>query len=98
MFRGPHRPGWTATDVAESARNSLESLGFGEFQLADAEIAGRPGARLDCTRHDAGRIWAVREYFVISGTARFALGCGSSVPDEDDALFAAMADRFEVLD
>jgi len=27
----------------------------------------------------------------------FVLGCGSSVPDEDDALFTQMAERFELL-
>ena len=25
------------------------------------------------------------------------LGCGSSVPDEDDPLFATIAERFEIL-
>jgi hypothetical protein len=28
---------------------------------------------------------------------RFVLGCGSYVPDEDDSLFTALAERFEIL-
>ncbi|MET8763717.1 hypothetical protein [Lentzea sp. NPDC004782] len=52
---------------------------------------------MDCAKHDAGRVWAVRQYIVVRGADRFALGCGSSVPEEDDALFTAMVERFEIL-
>ena len=41
--------------------------------------------------------WAVREYFVGRDDSHFVLGCGSSVPDEDDALFTQIAERFEFL-
>jgi hypothetical protein len=33
----------------------------------------------------------------LTSFGHFVLGCGSSVPDEDDALFAQMAERFEFL-
>jgi hypothetical protein len=54
-------------------------------------------ARLDCAKHDAGRTWAVREYFAGRDDAYFVLGCGSAVPDEGDALFTQIAERFEIL-
>jgi hypothetical protein len=98
VFRGPGRRGATAADVAELVQPTLESAGFSDFQITDVEVAGRVAARLDCARHDAGRVWAVREYFVVQDDVRFCLGCGSSVPEEDDLLFASIAERFEILE
>jgi hypothetical protein len=40
----------------------------------------------------------VREYFVVHGDVRFLVGCGSSVPDPDEELFATVAERFEPLE
>jgi hypothetical protein len=40
----------------------------------------------------------VREYFVVHGDVRFLVGCGSSVPGEDEELFATVAERFDLLD
>ena len=40
---------------------------------------------------------ALREYFVVHDDVRFILGCQSFNPGEDDALFTAMAERFEIL-
>jgi hypothetical protein len=54
-------------------------------------------ARLDCAKHDAGRTSALREYFVAHDDAPFVLGCHSFMPEEDDDLFAAIAERFEIL-
>jgi hypothetical protein len=42
--------------------------------------------------------WAVREYFVVQDGVSFCLGCGSSVPDEDDPLFGVIAERLELLE
>ncbi len=98
VFRGPTRPGRTAAEIAELAQPSLERAGFVDFVVTDVEVAGRPGARLDCARHDAGRVWAVQEYFLNEAHASFCLGCGTSIPDEDAALFAEIVARFEVLD
>lgn len=99
VFRQPVRPAHTAAEVAERAGHSLSGIGFVDLEITEAVVAGRTGARLDCARHDAGRTWAVREYFVVrDGGVAFCLGCGSAVPEEDDPLFAAMAERFEVLD
>jgi hypothetical protein len=98
VFRGLPHPGLQALEVAERVQFSLKSVGFGEFHISETQVAGRPGARLECAKHDVGRTWAVREYFVINGEVRFALGCGTSVPDEDDPLFAAMSQRMEILE
>lgn len=98
VFRSPLRRGLDAAAVAEGARTSLEGHGFTDLRVTEAEVAGRPGARLECAKHDAGRVWAVREYFLVHGDAHFCLGCGSAAPEEDDALFRAMAERFEVFD
>jgi hypothetical protein len=98
VFRRPTRLGRGAAEVAEVAQSSLETLGFVDFQIIDAQVAGRTGVRLDCTKYDAGRVWAVREFFVVQDDVNFCLGCGSSVPEEDDPLFTNMAERFEVLD
>lgn len=98
VFRQPIRPGRGAAEIAEAVQPALEGAGFGDFQLTDLHIAGRPGVRLDCARHDAARIWAVRDYLVVQRDVSFCLGCGTSVPEEDDPLFATMAERLELLD
>ncbi|WP_433444666.1 hypothetical protein [Nonomuraea sp. CA-141351] len=92
-----HRPQMTATEAAEMARHSLEAAGFSEFALTEAEVAGITGARLTFAKHDAGRIWAVSEYFVVHDDVRFVLGCGSAIPEEDESLFTAIARQFEIL-
>jgi hypothetical protein len=97
VFRHMPRPGLSPAEHAERVQASLEATGFGDFEITEAEVAGQPGARLDCAKHDAGRTWAVREYFVGRDDAYFVLGCGSAVPDEDDALFTQIAERFEIL-
>lgn len=97
VFRGPVRPGRTPAEIAELAQPSLERAGFAGFTIADAEVGGRPGARLDCARHDAGRVWAVQEYFVNDGDVTFCVGCGTAIPDEDAPLFAQIVAHFEVL-
>ncbi|MCO6009068.1 hypothetical protein NE236_29250 [Actinoallomurus purpureus] len=94
----PVRPGRSAAEIAEGAQHSLAGIGFVDFQIDDATVADRAGARLGCARHDADRTWTVREYFIVQDGVGFCLGCGSSVPDEDDPLFGAMAERLELLD
>ncbi|MCO5974780.1 hypothetical protein [Actinoallomurus soli] len=98
VFRQPTRPGRSAAEIAEGARHSLAHLRFVDFAVSEVTVAGRAGTRLDCVRHDAGRSWHVSEYFVVEDAVTFCLGCGSTVPDEDEALFAAMAERLELLD
>lgn len=97
VFRSPGRPGRTGAEMAERAQHSLASAGFDDFEIAEAVVDGRPAARLDCARYDAGRVWAVREYFVAHDGAGFCLGCGSAAPEEDETLFAGLAERFELL-
>ena len=97
VFRGMPQPGVSALQVAEQIQVTLEASGFGDVRIAVAEVAGQSGARLDCAKHDAGRVWAVREYIAVRGPDRFILGCASAAPDEDDPLFTAIADRFEIL-
>lgn len=98
VFRAPLARGRDARQVAENAQISLEHSGFTDFVIGETEVAGRPGALLECARHDAGRVWAVREYFVRYDDVGFCLGCGTAVPDEDGELFTGMARRFEVFD
>jgi hypothetical protein len=97
VFRGMPRPGRTAAEVAEQVRTPLQAAGFGDFEITEARVAGRAGVRLDCAKGDAGRVWAVREYIVVDDAVRFTLGCGTFVPEDDDPLFTAMAERFEIF-
>ena len=97
VFRHPVGPNRAVLDVAQRAQTALAANGFVELQLADAELGGRPGLRLDCAKHDADRIWAVQEYFTVNDGISFCLGCGSAAPDEDEPLFAEMARTFEIL-
>jgi hypothetical protein len=97
MFRHPIRPGRSAAEVAETVQVTLQHAGFEDFEISDAEVAGQPGVRLGCVRRDAGREWTVREYFVVHDGVSFCVGCGSSMPEEDDAMFAEIADRLELL-
>jgi hypothetical protein len=97
VFRSPSPRDDSPIHAAESAQMALEASGFVEFRTSDAAVAGRSAARLDCARYDAGRLWAVREYFVVRNSARFCLGLGSSVPDQHAALFDEIVDRFALL-
>ncbi|HEX6470851.1 MAG TPA: hypothetical protein VF069_17250 [Streptosporangiaceae bacterium] len=99
VFRGMAMPGpLRAVEVAERVRTSLEGAGFGDFAISETSVGGRPGARIECAKHDAGRIWAVRQYVVVHEGVRFVLGCGTSVPEEDDPLFTVMSERLEILE
>lgn len=98
VFRNPIGPGLTAADMAARAQSPLTASGFGDFEILDARLGDRPAVRLDCARQDAGRVWAVREYFVVRDGVGFCLGCGSSMPEDDEAVFAAMAQSFEILE
>ena len=44
------------------------------------------------------RVWAVWEYFLVHGDVSFCLGCGTSVPEDDEELFTSIVARFELLD
>jgi hypothetical protein len=99
VYRAPTPPRLTPTEMAESVQVRLEGSGFGDFQITDAQIAGRAGLRLDCAKHDAGRVWSVRHYYLIArDNVRFTLGFGSFMLEEDDPLFTAMVERFEIMD
>jgi hypothetical protein len=97
VFRHPVGPQRAAADMASGAQAALVAAGFVELEISEAELGGRGGARLDCAKHDAGRVWAVREYFAVNEGIGFCLGCGSAAPDEDEPLFAEMARTFEIL-
>ena len=98
VFRHPVRPGRDAAEVAEAVQSTLEAAGYLDFRITAATVAGGPGARLDCARHDAGRVYAVREFFAVAGGASFCVGCGSTVPEQDDSLVVTIAERMELLD
>jgi hypothetical protein len=97
VFRSPNRRARDVTEIAEHAQSSLEGAGFTDFQITEAQLAGREASLLECALHDAGRVWAVREYFVSHEDIHFCLAFGSSVPEEDAALFTEIAGRFEIL-
>ncbi|ETK35136.1 hypothetical protein MPTA5024_15665 [Microbispora sp. ATCC PTA-5024] len=97
VFRQPVRPGREATEMAEIVRSSLEGLGFTGFGIAETRVAGLPSALLTGVKEDAGRVMALREYMAIRGGVSFCLGCWTTVPEEDDPVFAGMAERFELL-
>ncbi|HKS45105.1 MAG TPA: hypothetical protein VJT49_08320 [Amycolatopsis sp.] len=97
VFRQAVRPGRSALELAELVQPSLESAGFTDFEITESGLGGKSGALLRCARHDAGRTWAVSEYIVVEGKVSFCLGCGTSIPDEDETLFARMAEGFELI-
>jgi hypothetical protein len=97
VFRNPVGPQRAALDVAQRAQTALAAGGFVELEITDTELGGQAGARLDCARHDTGRVWSVREYFAVIDGVSFCLGCGSAVLEEDESLFAEMARTFEIL-
>lgn len=87
-----------AADMAARAETALTAGGFGDMTIADAEWAGRDGGvRLDCAKRDAGRVWAVREYFLVIDGVGFCLGFGSAAPEEDEPLVTEIARTFEIL-
>ncbi|OHV35691.1 MULTISPECIES: hypothetical protein [Pseudofrankia] len=104
VFRNPVFRRRSALEPAESIRESLTGAGFVDFRIEETAVARRSGARIDCARHDAGRVWAVREYLVITEEANMCLGLGSAapdadaaLPDKDAALFDELAARRELL-
>jgi hypothetical protein len=97
VFKPFRRPGRTAAELATGARSALEGSGFSEFSSAPATLGGVPAVQLSCVKRDAGRVWAVRELFAVQGETELCLGFGTAAPDEDDPIFEAMAERFEIL-
>ena len=97
VFRNPDMPGRNARQIAEAVRLCLEATGYGNFTLQNTMLGDMPGARLDCDKRDAGRIWAVREYIATLGAVYLNFGTGTATPEDDGALFDAMAQRFEVM-
>jgi hypothetical protein len=98
VFRTPNPRGRGAEEIASEVRPVLEGSGFTDFRIGAALVGGRAAGLLECARHDAGRIWAVREYFVVQDDVRFCLALGSSVPEEAAPVFAEIVERFELLD
>ncbi|MBP2704571.1 hypothetical protein JOL79_12170 [Microbispora sp. RL4-1S] len=98
VFRQPMRPGRDAAEMARNVQGSLEGIGFTDLRIGDAEVAGRRGVLLTCAKHDAGRVMAVRHYMTTRDGVGFCLGCWTTIPDEDDAMFAVMALRFELFE
>jgi hypothetical protein len=98
VFRPLLRPGWTPAEAAAQVRDSLAASGFADFQISDDSVAGRPAALMECRRVDAGRVWALRQYFVVQDGYGLFVGCGSAAPDEDEELFTTVAGLFEVLE
>ena len=84
VFRSPVQPGSEATVVAERVRNTLAASMFTDFTMRPIPFAGQPGARLDCLRHDAGRVWAVTQYFAVREASSFCLGFGTSAPAKEN--------------
>ncbi len=97
MFRRPALRGRGAADAAEGARSALAGAGFTDFEFSSSPVAGQEGTLLSCALHDAGRVWSVREYFVVRDGVCFCVGCGSSIPEEDDPLFGLIAERLELI-
>ena len=97
VFRNPVGPQRAALDMAERAQTSLAANGFADLAITETEWAGRPGVRLDCAKHDVGRVWSVTEYFAVNDGIGFCLGCGSAAPADDEPLFTEMARTFEIL-
>jgi hypothetical protein len=96
VFRNPIGPRLGAIEMARRAQTALAASGFVDFEIAEAEWGAGVGARLDCAKHDTGRIWAVREYFAVTDGVGFCLGFGSAVPEEDEQLLIEMAGTFEI--
>jgi hypothetical protein len=97
VFRSPVRPGADPTVVAERAQHALAAALFTDFTVQPVPFAGRPGRRLDCVRHDAGRVWAVTQFYAVGDASAFCLGFGSTAAQEDESLFVQVAQRFELL-
>jgi hypothetical protein len=43
-------------------------------------------------------VWALRQWFVARAGFGLCVGCGTSMPEEDETLFAKMASQFEMLE
>lgn len=97
VFRQPARPRTSPAQVADGAKAALEAEGFGEFGQREIVIAGRPGVELRFARRDAGRVWGVREHFIVEADIVFCLAIGTSIPEEDAELVASIVQGFELL-
>lgn len=97
VFRSMPIPGSTARDLAERAQSSLERHGWLELTLIDARVGAENGVRLDAVKRDAGRVMALREYFIAHDPVGLILATNTTAFDEDEPLISAIAERFVFL-
>ena len=96
-FSRRRRPDFTPDDVANETKESLERMGFQNFQLAPVTLAGQPAVRLDCEQRDAGRVWAARGFFVKVGDVHLGMHLTTAMPEQDGALFDHFERSFRLL-
>ncbi|MFC4587017.1 hypothetical protein [Sphaerisporangium corydalis] len=96
VFRRPAE-GVTAASAAERARDRLEALGFGRFEVSEGNLGDQAAVRLDFDRASGHGLWSVREYFVATGGLMYCLGLGSSDAEADAETLDALATGFEIL-
>jgi hypothetical protein len=89
------RPGNTPRQVVEGVVTSLEDLGFRSFEVTDVEVAGHPGARLECDKSGGEKTWSVRQYYAVVDGEILVFALGTAARDVDAEMFDAIASRFE---
>lgn len=99
VFKMPVPRGTTAARVAADVQERLAAHGYEDFSTADAEFAGTSGTALDFVnpRRSGATPYRSREYFVVRGTAAFALGTGSADWPDYLPLVEELARRFELV-
>jgi len=97
VFRSMPAPETTAERLAERAQSALERHSWTEFTVAADTIGSEPGLRLNTVKRDAGRVMALRQYFVARGDVGLILAANTVAAEEDDALLTEISERFGVL-
>jgi hypothetical protein len=95
VFRSPNDPAVSPETTLERVQESLAKGGFSHFVAGKVLIGAREVLTLDCdrTRPD-GKLWSVREYFIIDGTLNYTLGFGTTDRGAMFGLFDRMAKSF----
>jgi hypothetical protein len=95
IFRFPHNPEKSLTEVSEGTQRYLAERGFGNFVSALTTLGSRAAATLDFDKPAKVGTWSCRNYIFFAGTLTFVLAFGTTRKDAVFGLCDRMARSLE---
>ena len=95
VFRLPHEPAVPPEKNIQQMEASLAGGGFTHFVPGKTRIGSREVSTLDFDRRRPdGKIWSVRDYFIVDGPVAYTLGFGTTDRSGTFATFDRVAKSF----